>query len=286
VAPHDFSITPNHYVIVENRLGGDTLPYILGTKCPAECVNLQSNQRMQLHLVPRLRPATTEQTPKRQIIPLESGFTIHSVAAWETPDTGTGTGMGTVELLTSAWSCEDVASGAAKGGLLGNWEGRAPNFDDIPVTLLYHTVVNKDTGALLRHAPVEGMEEIIIEHPHINPRQEGLPVRYVYMSVGSQTGVSSPPLGYLRLDMQTGERVHWYAPKHTYCEEVVVVPKVGGEGEEDVYLLCPMFDAELDRSCVGIFDGKAIDKGPVCRLWLQHHLPHSLHGCFTPQLFD
>ena len=36
VAPHDFSLTPNHYVIVENRLGGDTLPYILGTKCPAE----------------------------------------------------------------------------------------------------------------------------------------------------------------------------------------------------------------------------------------------------------
>ena len=32
VAPHDFSLTPNHYVIVENRLGGDTLPYILGTK--------------------------------------------------------------------------------------------------------------------------------------------------------------------------------------------------------------------------------------------------------------
>lgn len=280
VAPHDFSLTPNHYVIVENRLGGDTLPYILGTKCPAECVNLRSDKFMQLHLVPRpSRPSKEE--AKRLVIPLSSGFTIHSVAAWETP----GVDTDTVELLTSAWACEDVRSGAAKGGLLGNWEGRAPNFDDIPVTLLYHTVVDKETGQLVRHAPVEGMEQIIIEHPHINPTKEGKPVRYVYMSVGSQTGVSSPPLGYLRLDMLTGERQEWYAPEHTYCEEVVVVPKDGGKDEDDVYLLCSMFDAELDRSCVGILDGKAVDKGPLCRMWLEHPLPHSLHGCFQPELF-
>lgn len=276
VAPHDFSITPNHYCIVENRLGGDTLPYILGTKCPAECVNINSEEKMQLHLVPRIIEKG-ESPAKRWVIPLESGFTIHSVAAWEKG--------AHVELLTSAWACEDVASGAAKGGLLGNWEGRAPNFEEIPITLLYHTIVNKETGALVRHAPVDGMESVIIEHPHINPSVEGQPVRYVYMSLGSQTGVSSPPLGYLRVDMETGERQEWYAPEHTFCEEVVVVPKEGGKDEDDVYLLAAMFDAELNRSCIGIIDGKAVHKGPVCRMWLKHQLPHSLHGCFTPQLF-
>jgi hypothetical protein len=30
VAPHDFSLTDNYYVFVENRAEGDTLPYILG----------------------------------------------------------------------------------------------------------------------------------------------------------------------------------------------------------------------------------------------------------------
>lgn len=32
IAPHDFSLTENYYVFVENRASGDTLPYLLGTK--------------------------------------------------------------------------------------------------------------------------------------------------------------------------------------------------------------------------------------------------------------
>ena len=30
IAPHDFSITKNYYVFIENRAGGDTIPYLLG----------------------------------------------------------------------------------------------------------------------------------------------------------------------------------------------------------------------------------------------------------------
>jgi all-trans-8'-apo-beta-carotenal 15,15'-oxygenase len=300
VAPHDFSITPSHYVVVENRLSGSTLPYILGEKCPAEVVNLEPNRDMLLHLVPRPQPQNEKKGDAlRMVVPLSSGFTIHSVAAWEGNSNGDGDydcdgRMGkttTVELLTSAWACKDVAGGTASGGLLGNWEGRAPNFDSIPRTLLYHTVVDKDTGKLISHAPLQGMEQIIIEHPHINPEREGRPVRYVYMSLGSKTGMSSPPVGYLRVDMATGERQEWYAPLHTYCEEVVVVPKKKkekqqqGEDEDDVYLLCAMFDAVREKSCVGLFDGKRVHEGPLCRMWLKHQLPHSLHGTFVPQLF-
>ena len=92
-------------------------------------------------------------------------------------------------------------------------------------------------------------------------------------------------MGYLKLDMRTGERQTWYAPEHTFCEEIVVVPKDGARDEDDVYLLATMFDAVEEKSCLGIFDGKDLSKGPVARLWLRHPLPHSLHGYFVPQLF-
>jgi hypothetical protein len=36
-----------------------------------------------------------------------------------------------------------------KGGLLGAWEGAAPNFDDIPLTLLYRSVVDLESGNCL-----------------------------------------------------------------------------------------------------------------------------------------
>ena len=32
-------------------------------------------------------------------------------------------------------------------------------------------------------------------------------------------------LGYLRFDLKTGKKQEWYAPLHTYCEEIVIVQK-------------------------------------------------------------
>mmetsp|Transcript_24254 Transcript_24254/g.23310 ORF Transcript_24254/g.23310 Transcript_24254/m.23310 type:complete len:637 (-) Transcript_24254:150-2060(-) len=317
IAPHDFSITENYYVFVENRAGGDTMPYLLGTKHPAECMSLAPLEPMILHLVPRLKdqPHTIDTSmdpigtvPKGTIrVELEPGFTIHSVCAFEVENT--------VELYTTAWECSAVSSGSVKGGLLGAWEGAAPNFDSIPLTLLYRSTVDLKTGKLLSHRPVSTMERTIIEHPHGNPEYEGSPMRYIFMSLCGDEGVSSPPVGYLRLDLVTGNKQEWYAPLHTFCEEVVVVPKVKGENypnvdqicdekmniisgkntgtsgskgaskEDNVWVVASMFDAVSNRACVGIFDGNDLSKGPVATVWMTHPLPHSLHGSFAPDLY-
>ena len=273
-APHDFSVTNNYYCFIENRLEGDINQYILGIKTPAQCLGLDADAPMILNLVPRL--GSNKKTLK---IPLGSGFTIHSPCAFENE-------LGQVELYTTAWDAEAVACGAAKGGLLGNWEGTAPNFDDIPLTLLYKTIVDTESGKLLSHAPVEGLEQVVVEHPHIDPRLETQQVRYIYMSLGSITGKSSPPVGYQRLDLKTGKTQRWFAPKDTFCEELVVVPKddnINGYDGDDVWLLAAMFDSVENRSMIAILDGDDIEKGPVARCWLQHSLPHSLHGMYLNQ---
>jgi len=277
-ACHDFSVTENFYIFVENRMGGDTLPYVLGTKNAAECINIDTSKEMLFHAV--ARPGGKAAGTKPIVIPLQPGFTIHSPCAFENE-------KGQLELYTTAWDSQAVQAGEAKGGLLGSWEGTAPHFDDIPVTLLYKTVVDLNRGVLISHAPVPGQADVIVEHPHINPNYETKPVRFLHMSVGSTTKASSPPLGYQRVDLETGEVQRWYAPEHTYCEEVVVVPKAGAsgsaqaQGEDAVWLLATMYDAVLDRSCIGVIDGEKVGRGPVARIWLSHHLPHSLHGCFT-----
>ena len=251
VVPHDFSITENFYVFVENKVGGDQLPYLLGTKNPAACVSVRAEERMRLHAVPRDGGEAT-------VVPLAPGFTIHSPGAFEDE-------QGMLHLYTTAWRSENVTSGdAGRGGLLGAWEGVAPVFDEIPITLLYHTVVDAATGELVRHAPAEGLDGVNVEHPHINGRLEGRPFRYLWMSLGGQGSyASSPPLGVMRYDARTGERQEWYAPLHTYCEEVVVVPKDGAVDEDDVYVLSPAYDAAREQSLVMVFDGRHIDRGPV-----------------------
>ena len=275
VAPHDFSLTRDYYVLVENRLSGDVTPYLLGKTCPAECVSIEPASDMILNLVPR--PSGRKAGSPALRIPLDTpGFTIHSACAFQD-----GPDDGRLTLITTGWLTDTVKGGKVRGGLLGSWEGTAPQFDNIPLTLLYKTEVDIESATLLSHAPASGLEQTIIEHPHANPLYEGRPTRFLYMSVGSQTGISSPPLGYLRLDLSTGEKQVWMAPLHTYCEEVVVVPMDGMDGEDDVWVLVTMLDAVKNRSCVAVLDGRDVAKGPVCRVWLRHHLPHSLHGCFA-----
>ena len=130
-----------------------------------------------------------------------------------------------MEHHTTAWERGGVQTREAKRGLLGSWEGAAPDFKDIPVTLLYRTVLDRASDSLVSHAPVPGLEGVVVEYPHINSLKETLPVRYLFMSVGSTTGVSRPPLGYQRVDLHTGAVQRWFAQEHTFSEELVVVPK-------------------------------------------------------------
>ena len=118
-------------------------------------------------------------------------------------------------------------------------------------------------------------------------------VRYVYMSFSNAGGESgSPPIGWQRLDLRTGEVQRWLAPPRTFCEEVVVVPKAreaggggggagGGADVADAWLAAMFYDADRGVSGLAILDAANVAAGPVCRLWLRQGVPHGLHGCFV-----
>ena len=50
----------------------------------------------------------------------------------------------------------------------------------------------------------------------------------MYASLSNEVRCSGPPVGYVRVDLATGETQKWYAGNRCFCEEVVVVPKAGG----------------------------------------------------------
>jgi len=100
----------------------------------------------------------------------------------------------------------------------------------------------------------------------------------------------------MKLDISSGTQDAWYAPLHHYCEEVVIVPKIksgvdratvdaADDDEDDVWVLATIFNSVDNFSYIAILDGKDIGKGPVAQINLRHHLPHSLHGSFTRDVF-
>ena len=89
----------------------------------------------------------------------------------------------------------------------------------------------------------------------------------------------------MRLDLQTQEKQIWSTHPQSFAEEPVIAPNPESQREEDGWLLGLMYDYLEDRSSLVIFETADIAKGPVCRLWLTHHLAHGLHGSWVGQYF-
>ncbi|MEO1620734.1 MAG: carotenoid oxygenase family protein, partial [Cyanobacteria bacterium J06632_3] len=118
-----------------------------------------------------------------------------------------------------------------------------------------------------------------------NPNLETQPSRYLYMAYCNNIGESSPPTGYLKLDTQTNTRQTWNSHPLNFAEEPIFVPDPERRQEDSGWLLCLMYDHTQQRSALNIFDATDITSGPICRLWLSHHLSHGLHGSWTSRYY-
>jgi len=267
VNPHDFALTENYYIFFENALSFKMLPYLLGQRSPAECLKLLPDAT-QVHVVPRPDGKWKDNPPL--VLETQQWFSIHQACAFERSD-------GCIEVYSSGWP-------ATEGGFLTSWGGYAPDFDAIAPTHLWQTIIDPASQTLC-HQKAPGTEQDCIAHPHINPTYETQPCRYLYMPYCNSLGVSSPPTGYMRLDLHSKEKQIWSAHPQSFAEEPVFVPKPGSEKEEEGWLLGLMYDHLKDCSSLAIFDARSIEKGPTCRLWFTHHLSHGLHGSWVRRYY-
>lgn len=272
VNPHDFALTQSYYIFFENQLAFDFLPYLLGWRGPASCLKFKRNKPTRVHLVPRPEGPMARREPK--VLETTPWFSIHQVFAYDRADGG-------VEIYSAGWPESGLT-----GEFLSSWGGYAPNFERIAPTYLWKTTIDIQQGQI-EHRIVPGMESHCIDHPHINPLFETREARYVYMVFGNSLGLSSPPIGYMRLDLLTGDKQYWWTHDGCFTEELVFVPRLNAMGEDDGYLLGMTYDhLHGGRSSLIILDARAVASGPVCRLWLKHHVPHGLHGSWSPEYYQ
>ena len=320
-APHDFAVTESWYVMIQNCLKVDPLPYLAGVRGAGECLVSQPQDPVTVHLVPRpgkRKNAGDDNDSSGSVSvpgPKES-FEIHVALAHDGPPLSEGPDADVslddwVTIYTAGWEK------LAPGSFLGEWSASAgwdfdvvtalsPDFNVIPRTLLWRYRVNAKTGEVRRDV-TPGCEDLCIDHPHVNPLFEGRrQCRFVYASLSNEVRCSGPPVGYVRVDLATGETQKWWAGNRCFCEEVVVVPKgcyawdgsgAGGVGdarafadgaagaEEECWLLGMVADHTEEgagRSSLVVLDGANLGAGPVARIWLKHRIPHGLHGAFVP----
>lgn len=276
---HDFVITPNYCIFFQNPVSFNPLPYAIGIRAAGQCITFHPEQPTKIVLIPRqsgmkAQAEEDEQANKNQewtggkkrakTFEVSAGFVFHHVNAFEQGD----------ELVIDSVCYKSLPA------VEPDADYRQTDFDAIAPGQLWRFRLNLKTGEIQR----QPLESRCCEFPSIHPNHVGRPYRYTYMAAAHAPTGNAPNQAILKVDVESNQRQIWSAAPRGFVSEPVFVPHPSGK-EDDGWLLALVFDAACDRSDVVILDAQNLNRGPVARLHLKHHVPYGLHGSFTPQWF-
>ena len=255
---HDFAITPNWAVFLQNAIDFNPLPYVLGQKGAAQCLRSRRGGQAQFWLVPRDSGAFAGQEPR--LIDAPEGFVFHHLNAWED---------GNEVVLDSIFYADFPTIGPDQ-------DFRSIDFDLIPEGMLERCRIDPVAGRV----STTRLSERCCEFAMVNPEREGLQARYAWMAVAERETGNDPLQALKKLDLETGERRLWSAGPRGFVSEPVMVPRPGATGEDDGWVLCVVWNGARCASDLVILDAATMAETALVELPLA--IPHGLHGSFEP----
>jgi len=147
-----------------------------------------------------------------------------------------------------------------------------------------HTVANGNLWEVRldpKTAQIISMQTVIdrsCEFPVVAPESIGQPWRYTYLALERKSVVDgSEFFGAIGcFDYQTGTLIEADLGENMYTVEPLYV--ADALNSERGWIVTIVFDGNLERSEVWIFDASRLNDGPVCRLALPTVIPFSYHG--------
>jgi all-trans-8'-apo-beta-carotenal 15,15'-oxygenase len=255
---HDFAITPNWAVFLQNAIAFNPLPYVLGRKGAAQCLQSKPGGQAKFWLIPRDRGAFAGQAPR--IIDAPDGFVFHHLNAWEEGDT---------VAVESIYYSDFPSIGPDD-------DFRAIDFELLPEGLLEQCRIHLAAGTV----STTRLSERCCEFAMVNPAREGLACRYAWMAVAERETGNDPLQAIKKLDLISGERQVWSAAPRGFVSEPVMVPRPGATAEDDGWVLCLIWNGARCASDLVILDAASLEELAVLELPLA--IPHGLHGSFVP----
>ncbi|MFM9041553.1 MAG: carotenoid oxygenase family protein [Vulcanococcus sp.] len=255
---HDFAITPNWAVFLQNAIAFNPLPYVAGRKGAAQCLQSQPGGQAKFWLIPRDGGAFAGQKPR--IIDAPDGFVFHHLNAWEEAD---------AVVVESIFYADFPSIGPDD-------DFRSVNFELLPEGLLEQCRINLSDGSVSS----QRLSERCCEFAMVNPEREGLPCRFAWMAVTERETGNDPLQAIKKLDLQSGERQLWSAAPRGFVSEPLMVPRPGSSTEDDGWVLCLVWNGARCASDLVILDAASLAEVAVLELPLA--VPHGLHGSWAP----
>jgi len=267
---HDFAITPNWAVFLQNAVAFNPLPFVLGQKGAAQCLASKPGGQAQFWLIPRDSGAYAGQPPR--IVPAPQGFVFHHLNAWELdaagPDGFGGQVEGPALVVESIYYADFPSIGP-------DTDFRTIDFNLIPEGLLERCTIDLSTNTVR----TELLSERCCEFAMVNPRREGLSCRYAWMAVAERETGNDPLQAFKKLDLINGERRVWSAAPRGFVSEPVMVPRPQGSAEDDGWVLGQVWNGARSATDLVILDAASMEELAVLELPLA--IPYGLHGSFV-----
>ena len=261
---HDFAITPNWAVFLQNAVAFNPLPFVLGQKGAAQCLASKPGQAGAFWLIPRPGAASGQAAPIQ--VPAPEGFVFHHLNAFE----ATAPEGGGQELVVDSIVYADFPS------IGPGTDFRQVDFETIPEGQLMRCRIDLETGAVRQ----EWLEQRCCEFACVNPARQGLEARYAWMAVAERERGNDPLQAIEKLDLATGERLVWSAAPRGFVSEPLMVPDPAAATEDGGWVLCLVWNGARCASDLVILNAADMSEQAVLELPLA--IPHGLHGSWVP----
>jgi len=267
---HDFAITPNWAVFLQNAVAFNPLPFVMGQKGAAQCLASKPGEAGQFWLIPRPGSAAAAANPKPIQVPAPEGFVFHHLNAFEDEATGA--------LVVDSIFYDDFPS------IGPETDFRTIDFDTIPAGRLQRCRINLEAarrGGASAAAAVttEVLEERCCEFAMVNPHRQGLQARYTWMAVAGRERGNDPLQAIEKLDLVSGERQVWSAAPRGFVSEPVMVPRDATASEDAGWVLVPIWNSARCGSDLVVLNAADLSEQAVVELPLA--IPYGLHGSWV-----
>ena len=259
--PHDMAVT-EHYTILHDF---PLWPDVEALKAKRYKVRFHADQPSRFAVVPRYGSAKDIRW-----FEAKPNYMLHVVNAWEEDSE--------VVMVGTPYRIHRTASGELDARRLEHTiNQRQRDF------LLYEWRFDLKTGKT--HERV--IDDVLnSEFPVINSAYQGRKNRYSYNIIFPQGGREEPRFpGLVKYDLGTGGYVAYSAGPQYFYNEPGFAPRDNSQGEDDGYLVTPVWNPTDGRSEIQVFDcrGARLAEGPIARILLPRRIPHGFHASFVSQ---
>ncbi len=254
---HDFAITPNWAIFLQNAISINPIPFLLGQRSAAQCLYSSPRNQSKFILIPRESGSFKGQNPRLFNAP--DGFVFHHLNAWESNE----------EVTIESIYYKDFPS------IGPEQDFRKINFDSLPEGLLKRCKINLQKESISTTI----ISKQCCEFAMVNPNFVGRKARYAWMATSECEEGNGPLQNIKKLDLKNGASSKWSASPEGFVGEPIMVPSKYSPNEDEGWILIMVWNGDRNATDLVILDSK--DLTLQAKIDLPLAIPHGLHGCWV-----